>query len=308
MNTRVHWSFNKVSTHSAMKLVALCHLRRQNPIDTAATPPIAAPARRPMPPPRIMAVVGLTDVAIAEPAEARNAPSAAPTAVATTTEGMNRPPDRRKAAANPSSGISESAASRSQSIGWPPSGSQDFDRKFWIVRVNSQPYHRPVLAQGDNMAVFRYSGIRTRSLQRLARPCAPPNMGTPPTGKWRTGYGPCRLCLHTFAIDQEDRLLFTYQPFLEPGSLPAPGPVFVHAEPCQRYDALDFPPDFRQLPLVVEGFRTNGTLVIQERVEAAPPEQVVAQVFGVADVAYAHLRNGEAGCYMARVDRCYACD
>ena len=82
----------------------------------------------------------------------------------------------------------------------------------------------------------------------------------------------------------------------------------MHAEPCERYDALSFPPDLRELPLVVEGFRANGTLVIQERVEAVPPEQVVAQVFAVAEVAYAHLRNGEAGCFMARVERCYTCD
>jgi hypothetical protein len=84
--------------------------------------------------------------------------------------------------------------------------------------------------------------------------------------------------------------------------------VFVHAESCERYDALEFPSDLRRLPLVVEGFRSGGSLVVQERANGGPPEQVVARVFATPDVAYAHLRNGEAGCFMARVDRCFACD
>ena len=158
------------------------------------------------------------------------------------------------------------------------------------------------------MAVFRYSGISEAVASEARQTLRSPQYGHPAHREVARGYGPCRLCLHTFSIDQEDRLLFTYQPFLEAGSLPAPGPVFVHAEPCERYDALAFPPDFRELPLVVEGFRANGTLVVQHRVEAESPEQVVARTFASADVAFAHLRNGEAGCYMARIERCYACD
>jgi hypothetical protein len=64
----------------------------------------------------------------------------------------------------------------------------------------------------------------------------------------------------------------------------------------------------RQLPVVVEGFRAGGTLVVQKRVNGGTPEQAVAGVFATPDVAYVHLRNGEAGCFMARVDRCFACD
>ena len=158
------------------------------------------------------------------------------------------------------------------------------------------------------MPVFRYSGIPSAVAVEARETLRSPQYGHPAHRELARSYGPCRLCLRTFAVDREDRLLFTYQPFVEPGSLPAPGPVFVHAESCERYDSLEFPPDFRELPLVVEGFRAGGTLAVQERVNGGPPEQVVARVFGMPDVAYVHLRNREAGCFMARVDRCFACD
>ena len=130
-----------------------------------------------------------------------------------------------------------------------------------------------------------------------------PQYGHPAHRELAQGYGPCRLCLRTFAIAGEDRLLFTYQPFSEEGALPAPGPVFIHAEPCERFDASALPPDFRSLPIVIEGFRRGGVLVVQRRVETEDPEAVVAAVFADSGVQYAHIRNGEAGCFMARIDR-----
>jgi Protein of unknown function (DUF1203) len=153
------------------------------------------------------------------------------------------------------------------------------------------------------MTAFRYSGIPSALAAEARQTMQSPQYGHPAHREVARGYGPCRLCLRTFVVDREDRLLFTYQPFQEPDSLPAPGPVFVHAEPCERYDALDFPPDFRSLPLVLEGFRAGGTLVVQERVGTDPPDAVVARVFGVPGVVYAHVRNGDAGCFMARIER-----
>jgi hypothetical protein len=130
-----------------------------------------------------------------------------------------------------------------------------------------------------------------------------PQYGHPAHREVASGYGPCRHCLRTFRVGQEERLLFTYQPIQEPGGVPAPGPVFVHVGPCDRYDDTVFPPDLAALPLVIEGFRPGGALLVQERVGDEPPEVVLARVFGAQGVAYAHLRNAEAGCFMARVER-----
>ena len=153
------------------------------------------------------------------------------------------------------------------------------------------------------MPVFRYAGIPSSIVAEARQSMRSPQYGHPAHQEVATGYGPCRHCLRTFRIGEEERLLFTYQPIQEPGGLPAPGPVFVHAGECDRYDGSGFPPDLAGLPLVIEGYRAGGTLVQQERVAAEPPEAVVARVLGTADVGYAHLRNAEAGCFMARVER-----
>jgi hypothetical protein len=97
-------------------------------------------------------------------------------------------------------------------------------------------------------------------------------------------------------------VLFTYQPFSDPGSLPAPGPVFIHAEPCTRYDAAELPPDFRELPVVVEAYGAGGRLLFQERVTDDTTEAVLDRAFAASGTLYAHLRNGKAGCFMARVE------
>jgi hypothetical protein len=154
--------------------------------------------------------------------------------------------------------------------------------------------------------VFRFLGIPSAIADEARATLKSPQYGHPAHQEVAQGYGPCRVCLRTFKVGQEERLLFTYQPFEDPGSLPAPGPIYVHATSCPRYNRDVLPPDFRALPLVVEGYRPGGKLVAQERVGERDPEAVLAQVFQEARAEYAHIRNGEAGCFMARVERTQA--
>lgn len=153
------------------------------------------------------------------------------------------------------------------------------------------------------MSQFRFLGIPDELATEVRQSMHAPQYGHPAHRELARGYGPCRLCLRTFETGKEERILFTYQPFREPESLPAPGPVFIHAEPCGRYDALELPPDFRALPLVFEGYETGGRLLAQERVGPRVAEDVLERVFGQSGVDYVHVRNGEAGCFMARVER-----
>jgi hypothetical protein len=130
-----------------------------------------------------------------------------------------------------------------------------------------------------------------------------PQYGHPAHVETATGYGPCRLCLETFEVGRDERLLFTYQPFTDPGALPAPGPVFIHRDGCVRYDGSELPAALRPLPLALEGYGVAGELVLQRRVGTSPFEAVLQDVFESAEVQYAHLRNAEAGCFIARIDR-----
>jgi hypothetical protein len=153
------------------------------------------------------------------------------------------------------------------------------------------------------MRIYRIQGISDALASAARQSMRSPQYGHFAHAEMATGYGPCRLCLQTFEVGPEERLLFTYQPFTDPAALPAPGPVFIHRARCERYDGAELPDALRPLPLVVEGYGAGGALLAQRRVGSAPFEKVLETVFGKQDVAYAHLRNAEAGCFIARVDR-----
>jgi hypothetical protein len=153
------------------------------------------------------------------------------------------------------------------------------------------------------MPRYRVHGIPDEVAAVVRSDLRAPHYGHPAHAEIATGYGPCRLCLQTFAVGTDERLLFTYQPFTDPEALPAPGPVFIHREPCERYDALGFPEALRPLPLVVEGYGEAGELLRRRRVGTTSIDAVLDEVLSLADTRYAHLRNGEAGCFIARVER-----
>ncbi len=153
------------------------------------------------------------------------------------------------------------------------------------------------------MAPYRIQGI-PRAIAAAARDSMKsPQYGHPAHAEMATGYGPCRLCLETFRVGAEERLLFTYQPFTDPAAVPAPGPVFIHRGQCQRYEGSALPEALRALPLVLDGYGASGEPLVQRRVGTAPFERVLEAVFESTDVRYAHLRNAEAGCFIARIDR-----
>lgn len=118
-----------------------------------------------------------------------------------------------------------------------------------------------------------------------------------------TGYGPCRACLRTFAEGREERILFTYNPFDGLSDLPAPGPVFIHKEKCERYAGETFPADLKNLPLLLEGYGLNSELVRREKLVAPEVENQIAALFSLAAVNYINIRNAEAGCFVARIER-----
>jgi Protein of unknown function (DUF1203) len=153
------------------------------------------------------------------------------------------------------------------------------------------------------MRSYRIQGIPDALASAARQSMRSPQYGHPAHAELATGYGPCRLCLQTFQVGTDERVLFTYQPFTDPAALPAPGPVFIHRARCERYDGAELPDALRSLPLVVEGYATGGALLAQRRVGSEHFEDVLETVLGEEHVAYAHLRNAEAGCFIARVDR-----
>jgi hypothetical protein len=118
------------------------------------------------------------------------------------------------------------------------------------------------------------------------------------------GHGPCRLCLHSFAVGAERRILFTYDSFADTEPLPLPGPVFIHEAACQRYDeCAGFPPDIRGRALTFNAYGRGRRLAAVEYVQDGDVDAVLDRLLTRSDVDYVHVCDTEAGCYDFRVER-----
>jgi hypothetical protein len=117
-----------------------------------------------------------------------------------------------------------------------------------------------------------------------------------------TGYGPCRRCLKTFRQGEEERLFFTYNAFEGLADLPHPGPVFIHHEKCPEFGEDIFPPELRDLPMLFEAYDRSGHMVTRKKAVSEDIENQLTELLLAQSVEYLHIRNSEAGCFIARIE------
>jgi Protein of unknown function (DUF1203) len=149
---------------------------------------------------------------------------------------------------------------------------------------------------------FRIVPIDAATADRVRREQRSPQYGHPATTEIARGYGPCRQCLRTFRVGEESRLLFTYNP-VQGGGLPQPGPVFIHEESCTPFAGPGFPEELRALPLFLEGFGRGTWQVRREPADGAAIEADIAAMLRDPVIELVQIRNAEAGCFIARVER-----
>jgi hypothetical protein len=146
-------------------------------------------------------------------------------------------------------------------------------------------------------------GIPQALADEVRRTRVSPGYGHPAVLELAQGTGPCRCCLRPFVPGEDQRLLFTYRPRGDQGSLMAPGPVFIHAEHCEAYAGAGFPEGLRSLPLAFESRAAQSRVLDLARDEARGAEACIEQLFSGPGAEWLHLRHAEAGCFIARVDR-----
>ena len=130
-----------------------------------------------------------------------------------------------------------------------------------------------------------------------------PQYGHPAFADVAKGYGPCRQCLKTFVKGAEERILFTYNAFEHLSRLPSPGPVYIHKDECEGFNENGFPPGLIDLPLLFEGYASESKLVKRETVEKQNIDHQIAEIFAAPEIDYINIRNSEAGCFVARIER-----
>lgn len=150
---------------------------------------------------------------------------------------------------------------------------------------------------------FQVLGLSDQVTSEVRETLRAPEYGHPAVCETARGTGPCRACLDTFRVGEEERLLFTHRPPGEAGTLGAPGPVFIHAHSCAQYRGAGFPPGLRALPLFIEARASENRILATRRATGAGIESALEELLMDERVDYLHLRHGEAGCFIARVDR-----
>jgi uncharacterized protein DUF1203 len=115
------------------------------------------------------------------------------------------------------------------------------------------------------------------------------------------GY-PCRHCLR-WAQPGERMILFPFAAIGPGHPYSESGPIFVHAEPCERYSATtEFPAEFRK-GRVIRAYDSRPNIIAAEVVNGTEPEAIIEKLLQNPETAFIHVRSASHGCYTMQVER-----
>lgn len=110
------------------------------------------------------------------------------------------------------------------------------------------------------------------------------------------GAYPCRHCLR-WATPGERVILFPYASIPPGHPYSETGPIFVHAEACERYSATNgYPPDFRN-GRVFRAYDVNYNMIDAVIANGSDPETVITKLLANPETAFVQARSATRGCY-----------
>ena len=116
-----------------------------------------------------------------------------------------------------------------------------------------------------------------------------------------TGY-PCRHCLR-WAQPGEQVILFPYASIPAGRPYAEMGPIFVHAQPCPRYESTEqYPADFRE-GRVIRAYDREQNMIAGEIVNGRKPETVIEKLFENPETEFIQVRSADRGCYTFGIER-----
>ena len=83
------------------------------------------------------------------------------------------------------------------------------------------------------------------------------------------------------------------------------GPIYIHETHCQPESEIltAYPDDFRELPLLLRAYTAEDNQLDSKLINDSNAETIIDIFCADPKVAYIHLRDGESGCYYARILR-----
>ena len=154
------------------------------------------------------------------------------------------------------------------------------------------------------MSSFHAVAIPTEIADWVRSTMKSPKYGFPAHREVAAGRAPCRHCLEIIRVHEEELLLFTMDAFHGLNVPPSPGPVYVHAERCARFDGSGgIPAPYRGRLLTLEAFGSDRKLIAEVRATDSEEENIAEELFRNTAVEYVQVRSTEAGCYLFRLER-----
>jgi len=146
--------------------------------------------------------------------------------------------------------------------------------------------------------------IPTEVAEAVRETMRAPGYGFPAHEELDTDAAPCRHCLHLIEPGQARCILFTYDRFAGIETLPQPGPIYIHADSCQRYgEDAGIPEQLRSSPRTLEAYAHGRRLIAQEYAQDGNFESKLERLFNYPEVDYVQVNSTTAGCFTFRIER-----
>jgi hypothetical protein len=113
---------------------------------------------------------------------------------------------------------------------------------------------------------------------------------------------PVRCCLHDADAD-EGVVLLSAQPATAASPYAAPGPIYLHRDPCQGYRADgEVPEILRERLLSLRAFDAAHMMTGTEVVQGAQIRPAAERLLAIENTAYLHVHFAGAGCFACRIE------
>ncbi|MFA6984660.1 MAG: DUF1203 domain-containing protein [Arenimonas sp.] len=176
-----------------------------------------------------------------------------------------------------------------------------------VLFSNTTKQEMEMTTLADRVAVatrLRIRGIPTEGVSRMRRG-EPDANDQPALEQVAEGLtNPCRHCLGLIA-EGDKKLILAYRPFNVLQPYAETGPIFLHGEPCERYDCEVLPAWFDHLdPAIVRGYGADDW-IRYDTGRVVPGRELMAAcqaILSDATVAYVHIRS-RYNCFQCRVER-----
>ncbi|EJN01652.1 DUF1203 domain-containing protein [Phyllobacterium sp. YR531] len=116
---------------------------------------------------------------------------------------------------------------------------------------------------------------------------------------------PCRHCLQNVGAG-EKYLILSHRPFPAPQPYAETGPIFLHADECERHpEVAELPEMFNESKdFIVRGYSCQDRIVYGTGgvVETAQVTDRASVLLARDDVAYVHMRSARNNCFQCRIE------